>query len=151
MSIEFIGYLIFITKNRRVGGKYRCANTSPTIVCGFTHALKSSRYHTPESVTRWTQWSPHCTWCSSCCDCGMALAVDLASARASGVARVMTLSPSFSCAPNGCFPHPARARGVGTAWPQTGHNKDSLVARSKIAMWQVPTSETCLLFNTLYK
>jgi hypothetical protein len=66
----------------------------------------------------------------------------LASGRASDVPRVTTLSP-HSGAPNGSFPHPARAWGMCATWPQTGQNKGSPVARSETAMWEFPTSAKC--------
>jgi hypothetical protein len=97
-------------------GRYRCANTSPTLI--FRLWIYTLDTLCP-IIRHWTQWSPHSTGCSSCCVTGVATAVVLASAGASDVARVMTLCLPPSGAPNGFFRLPASARVVGAAWPRT--------------------------------
>jgi hypothetical protein len=125
---------------------HRCADTSPTLIvaCGFTHWTQW-RYRALELVASWAQWSPTARGVASVVwprnpSCrllwlplwdwrGFMASLNwrgfgglvLASSRASDVARVVTLAG-------------------GAAWPRTGQNEGSPVARSKTAMWEFPTT-----------
>jgi hypothetical protein len=59
------------TNDTYVGGRYQCANTSPTLIVRLW--IYTLNTFCP-GIPRWTQRSPNCTRCACCCETGVASA-----------------------------------------------------------------------------
>jgi hypothetical protein len=112
--------------------RYRCEYL-PHISSSF---VDLDTEHILKSDTGWTQCSPHCTRCGSCCETGVAPAGFPWWWKSPEISwswpRCHSAEAESSGAPDGLFPLPVRAWGM-DAGP---------VARSKTAMWEFPTADS---------
>jgi hypothetical protein len=131
-----------------VGGRYRCADTSPTLIvaCGFTHWTRW-RYRALELVASWTQWSPTARGVHLLCDwevravtcCGYRCETDVASV---GLCFTSATLPEL-------WRQVHRPVAPQTAGPEPVRTKGSLIVGSKTALWEAPTP--CLKSHICYK